>query len=184
MPTLTGIKAAGAALCDDLPPMKYTTLLASALACGLLLTGCGKNEPAPSANSAAAVSSAGVALELTANDSMKFSLTQFEVKAGQPVKVLLTNMGSMPKAAMGHNLVILQKGTDTRAFVDAAVGAAATNYIPGSLKGQVIAHTRLLGPKESDELTFTAPSEPGEYPFICSFPAHFVAGMKGTMVVK
>ncbi|MDQ5977348.1 MAG: hypothetical protein QG602_320, partial [Verrucomicrobiota bacterium] len=45
-------------------------------------------------------------------------------------------------------------------------------------------HTKLLGPKQSEEIVFTAPAEAGEYPFICSFPAHFIAGMKGVMVVK
>lgn len=115
---------------------------------------------------------------------MKFNLTRFEVKAGQEVKVTLTNLGSLPKAAMGHNLVLLTKGTDPKAFADAAVMAAATDYIPASLSGQVIAHTKMLGPKQSDEITFKAPTEPGEYHFLCSFPAHFLSGMKGVMVVQ
>ncbi|MCC5023285.1 MAG: hypothetical protein J6386_11065 [Candidatus Synoicihabitans palmerolidicus] len=32
-------------------------------------------------------------------------------------------------------------------------------------------------------MTFTVPSEPGDYVFLCSFPAHFMAGMKGVIVV-
>ncbi len=67
---------------------------------------------------------------------------------------------------------------------DAAVMAAATDYFPAAKADQSIAHTKMLGPKQSDEIAFTAPSEPGEYPFICSFPAHYLAGMKGVMVVK
>jgi azurin len=62
--------------------------------------------------------------------------------------------------------------------------AAATDYVPAALADQIIAHTKLLGPKQSDEITFKAPTEPGEYPFICSFPAHFLSGMKGVIVVK
>ena len=34
------------------------------------------------------------------------------------------------------------------------------------------------------EITFTVPSEPGEYPYVCSFPAHYVAGMRGVLVVQ
>lgn len=167
-----------------------TTLLSSAL---LLLAGCGKKETAaPVATSsppAASVPAAPAApalltVEITANDAMKFSVTRIEAKPGQEVKVVLVNIGSMPKAAMGHNFVLLKKDADPKAFVDAAVAAMATDYFPAAKADQVIAHTKLLGPKQTDEITFKAPTEPGEYPFVCSFPAHFVSGMKGVLVVQ
>lgn len=123
-------------------------------------------------------------IEITANDAMKFSLNKFEVKPGQEVKVTLTNKGTMPKQAMGHNFVLLKKDVDPKEFANAAVTAAATDYVPAAKADQVIAHTKLLGPKQSDEITFKAPTEAGEYPFLCSFPAHFLSGMKGVMVVK
>ena len=156
----------------------------------LVLAGCGKkDEAAATASTAPAPAAAPAApavanIELTANDSMKFSATHFEVSAGQEVKVTLTNLGTMPKVAMGHNFILLKKGTDLKAFTDAAIMAAATDYVPATLADQIIAHTKLLGPKQSDEITFKAPTEPGEYPFICSFPAHFLSGMKGVIVVK
>ena len=147
----------------------------------LLLAGCGqKDQAAASATTAPAVA----AFEFTANDTMKYNLTRIEVKAGQEVKITLTNTGSMPKAAMAHNWVLLKKGTDGKAFTDAAVTAQATEYIPAALVGQIIVHTKLLGAKQSDEITFKAPAEPGEYPFVCTFPAHFLSGMQGVMVVK
>lgn len=160
-----------------------TDLLLPLLAAGLMLVGCGqKNE------SAALVASApvptGASFELTANDSMKFNLTRLEVTAGQDVTVSLTNMGNMPKVAMGHNWVLLKKGTDVKAFTDAAIMAAATDYVPAALAGQVIAYTKLLGPKQSEEVKFKAPTEPGEYVYLCTFPAHYLSGMKGVLVVK
>lgn len=164
--------------------MKIHTLTASLLAATLLLAGCGKKETASASPAGAANASAVATLEFTANDSMKFNLTRVEVRAGQQVKVILTNIGSMPKAAMGHNWVLLAKGADGKAFADAAVGAAATDYIPAALASSVIAHTKMLGPKQTDEISFTAPTEPGEYTFLCSFPAHYVAGMHGVLVVK
>ena len=166
------------------------SLLVSLIAGGLMLAGCGKKDEAAapataSATSAAAPAAAAQAVvELTANDSMKFNLTRFEVNAGQEVKLTLTNLGTMPKVAMGHNVVILKKDADAKAFVDAAVAAQATDYVPAAKADQVIAHTKLLGPKQSDEITFKAPMEPGEYTFLCSFPAHYLTGMKGVMVVK
>ncbi len=162
-------------------------LLFPVLAASLVLAGCGKKNESTAAAPAAATALAAegpVVVELTANDSMKFSITRFEVKAGQDVTVSLTNMGNSPKAVMGHNLVILQKSADAKAYSDAAVMATATDYVPAALASQVIGHTKLLGPKQSDEIKFKAPTEPGEYPFLCTFPAHFVAGMKGVMVVK
>ena len=161
------------------------------VAVALALTACGKKEestaaaPANAPAAAAAPAAPAVAIiELTANDSMKFSQTSFEVKAGQDVKLTFTNMGTMPKQAMGHNVVILKKGVDAKAFATAAMAAAATDYVPASLADQVLAHTKLLGPKQSDEITFKAPTEPGEYVFLCTFPAHYLTGMHGVIVVK
>ena len=66
----------------------------------------------------------------------------------------------------------------------AAMTAKATDYIPPGLKDQIVAHTALLGPRKSDEITFKVPDAPGDYPFLCSFPAHFQVGMKGVLTVK
>jgi azurin len=159
----------------------HKSLLLPALAAGLVLAGCGKKEETAAP---AAAASAVAAFEFTANDTMKYNLTHIEVKAGQDVTVSLTNMGNMPKAAMAHNWILLKKGADPKAFADAAVTAAATDYVPAALADQIIAHTKLLGPKQSDEISFKAPAEPGEYHFLCSFPAHFLSGMTGVMVVK
>jgi azurin len=70
------------------------------------------------------------------------------------------------------------------AFDAAAVAAKDTDYIPASFQNQIIAHTKLLGPRKSDEVTFKAPDTAGQYPFLCSFPAHYQVGMKGTLTVK
>jgi azurin len=171
--------------------MKKYLMLPALVGC-LLIAGCGKKDQAAAPASSAGQSAAGAAgaqasgnaFEFTANDTMKFNLTRIETTAGQEVKVSLTNMGNMPKAAMGHNWILLKKGSDPKAFSDAAVNAAATDYIPANLSDQIIAHTKLLGPKQSDEISFKAPTEPGEYPFLCSFPAHFQSGMSGVLVVK
>jgi azurin len=40
----------------------------------------------------------------------------------------------------------------------------------------------MSNPGQTVEVTFTAPSATGDYPFICSFPGHF-ATMRGTMHV-
>lgn len=122
-------------------------------------------------------------VEITANDQMKFSLATIEAKPGEQLKVVFKNVGTLPKQAMGHNWVLLKKGSDVAAFGGAAAGAAGTDYIPAGQKDKIIAHSKVLGPKETQEVTFTVPSEAGDYPFLCSFPGHF-ALMKGTLTVK
>ena len=159
-------------------------LLLPVLAGSLLLAGCGQKDQAAGSATPAQTASAVATFEFTANDSMKYNLTRIEVKAGQDVKVILTNTGSMPKAAMAHNWVLLKKGTDGKAYTDAAVLAQATEYIPAALADQVIIHTKMIGARQNDEITFKAPTEPGEYPFVCTFPAHYLSGMHGVMVVK
>jgi azurin len=177
-------------MCESAKTMKSPTV-SSLCVIALLLAGCGKGEKSAPATSAAApaapaaVSAPAVAsFEVTANDAMKFNLTRIEVKAGQDVKITLSNIGTLPKVAMGHNLVVLKKDVDVKAFTDAAVTAAATEYIPAGQADKIIAHTKLLGPKQSDTITFKAPTEPGEYHYICSFPAHCIAGMRGVLVVQ
>lgn len=163
--------------------MKLRMLFTSALV-ALLAFGCAKNETATAADSVASAEKSGPrVIEITGNDSMKYNLTSIEVAVGEEVTIKLTNVGTMPKQAMGHNLVVLKAGSDTNSFSMAAASAAATEYIPDSLKSQVVDHTKLLGPKESDTITLTF-SEAGAYPFLCSFPAHFQVGMKGMITVK
>ncbi|MBI4624035.1 MAG: azurin [Verrucomicrobia bacterium] len=173
--------------------MKTRLLLLTPIIAALIASGCAKKETAPAAASAAPAAKATPAapapkagprvIEITGNDQMKFSLTTIEAKAGEELKVVLTNVGMMPKEAMGHNWVLLKAGSDGMAFSTAAMAAKDTDYIPAALKGQIIAHTALIGPRKSDEVTFTVPPA-GEYPFLCSFPAHFMVGMKGTLISK
>ena len=37
---------------------------------------------------------------------------------------------------------------------------------------------------ETETLTFTAPSVPGEYQIVCGTPGHLELGMKGLLIVK
>jgi azurin len=114
-------------------------------------------------------------------DEMRYAQTEFTVAPGQTVHLVLNNTATSP--AMRHNVVVLQQGSDVAAFGTAAVAAAATDYIPPALESQVIAHTAMSNPGETVEVTFTAPDQPGDYPFLCSFPGHF-ATMQGTMRVQ
>ena len=122
-------------------------------------------------------------VEISATDQMKYDVTDIDAKVGQPVTITLTNSGSLPKAAMAHDLVILRPGTDPAAYVKAASTHAAEDYLPPEMADRVFRATKLLGPGESDTITFT-PKAAGTYDYVCTFPAHYAAGMHGTITVQ
>jgi len=115
---------------------------------------------------------------------MKYSITAIEAKPGEDIKVVLTNIGTQPKEVMGHNWVLLKAGSDVAAFDAAALNSKDTGYIPAALGDEIIAHIDLLGPRKSGEVEFKAPMTPGDYNFLCTFPAHYQAGMRGVLTVK
>jgi len=123
-------------------------------------------------------------VSIIAYDTMKFNVTKIEAHPGQKLTVELKNEGTAPKAAMTHNWILLKAGEDATSYSMAAMTAKADGYEPKALASKVVASIPHLGPKESGKVTFTVPSTPGNYPFLCTFPAHCMAGMKGVLVVK
>jgi azurin len=123
---------------------------------------------------------------IQADDKMRYDVTAFEAKPGQKIMVTIKNIGTTPKFSMGHNFVLLDRMVNTgnvQRFLDAASTEAAHDYVPEGSK-DVLAHSKLLGPNESDTVTFTAPFVPGDYLYLCSFPGHYSQGTKGLMTVK
>ena len=123
-------------------------------------------------------------ISISAGDTMQYTVKTIEAAPGQKVVVELKNDGNMPKEAMAHNWILLKAGVDPQTYSNAAVAAKAENYQPKSMADKVIASIHLLGPKESGKASFTAPSAPGSYAYLCSFPAHCQVGMRGVLVVK
>ncbi len=164
--------------------MKITTLL-PIVSLVLAAPGAMAQAEAPAAPAApAADKKADVEITITGDDTMKFSTQALEATEGQVVKLTFKNVGKIPKAAMGHNWVLLAKDTDVTAFAKKAMAAKATDFIPSAEEDKklIIAHTKLLGPGESDTIIFTAPKA-GTYKYICAFPGHY-AMMNGVFTVK
>ena len=125
-------------------------------------------------------------VQVQADDKMRYDLTAFEVKPGQKVEVTFKNIGTTPKFSMGHNFVVLDRSINTgnvQAFLDKASMEAAHDYVPPDAK-EVLAHSKLLDPNETEVVTFNAPYVPGDYLYLCSFPGHYSQGTKGFMTVK
>jgi azurin len=141
--------------------------------------------PAKATAAAKAPAAKGVrTIELTGGDDMKYSLAKIEAKPGETVHVVLKSTGTIPKIAMAHNFVLLTLAADPAAFNKASMNARDTDYVPADLKAQVVASTKLAGPGETVDVTFKVPAKAGTYTYMCTFPGHFAAGMKGQLVVK
>lgn len=123
-------------------------------------------------------------IAIRSDDAMKFSVTRIEAAPGEQLRITLVVTGTMPKSVMAHNVVVLKKGTNVQGFINASATARTTAYIAPAFTTSVIAHTPMAGPGEVVTVVFTAPGTRGRYDYVCSFPGHYAAGMKGVLVVK
>lgn len=120
-----------------------------------------------------------------AQNPLGYDQTELTVKAGQKVKLTLNNTGSI--APQPHNFLLLKPGKldAVGALANAMLAdpqGMAKSYIPDAAKPDILAHTKLVQPNQSETIEFTAPAEAGDYPYICTFPGHWLL-MRGVMHV-
>lgn len=118
------------------------------------------------------------------NGETYYLLEGINASAGEDITVELTTVSSLPASSMSHNFVLLNQGSDPKAFADAAMNAKDNDYIPTDMNDQIYAHAGLVGGGETSSVSFTAPEQTGDYDYLCSFPAHYSAGMRGTLTVE
>jgi azurin len=123
-------------------------------------------------------------VKLKGNDAMQYDVKTINAKPGEKLKVTLSTTSAMAKEMMAHNFVLLAKDAPVDQFVMEAMMARDKGYVPDSGKKWILASTGLAGNGETVEVTFDAPKEAGEYLYICTFPGHYAAGMKGKLIVK
>ena len=104
-------------------------------------------------------------------EKMAFDKDVIAVAAGKPVEFLLDNSDLMP-----HNFVITRPGSleEIGLLSEANAqqpGFAEKSYVPQS--DHVLAKSTLMQPRDSQRVSFTAPAEPGVYPFVCTYPGHW-----------
>lgn len=121
----------------------------------------------------------------TVHERMKFTVEQFAVTVGQPVKLVLTNPD-----ATDHNLLIVRPGALEEVGLAANEMAknpknANSDFVPQEKRHLILHATPMIGPTRKSQvavLRFRAPTEPGVYPYVCTFPGHWVI-MTGEMIV-
>ena len=113
-------------------------------------------------------------------EQLRYDKQLIVVEPARPVILILQNDDAMP-----HNVAVLAPGALEEIGVAAEKMPAETNaqglmYIPDSPK--VLHATKLAAPGQKVQLSFNSPAEPGEYPYVCTFPGHW-RRMTGTLVV-
>lgn len=100
-------------------------------------------------------------------DMVEFTFTpsSFVVPAGQEITITANNNG-----AVVHEFVIMNLGE--------TVGENFGDEDEGNIYWEVE-----VDPAGSKTVTFTAPSEPGEYQVVCGTEGHYIAGMIASLTV-
>jgi putative heme-binding domain-containing protein len=121
------------------------------------------------------------AISIEAGKNLTFAARTFTVKAGEPIKFTFVNPDVVP-----HNWVLIRPGSlervgDLTNKIIADPEAAVRHYVPAG--DDVLVYTDIVGPSESFTVYFRAPAAKGRYPYLCTFPGHWMV-MNGLMVVE
>ncbi|HLK39887.1 MAG TPA: plastocyanin/azurin family copper-binding protein [Polyangiaceae bacterium] len=179
--------------------MRTIEIVAFGLALALA-TGCGKDDPKkggtniiptaqaatppaapePVAPPAALKPKEHVEIEIASvGNTMTFDKKALSVPAG--AEVHLTFKNNAPPGVLAHNWVLVKPGTEASVAAAGLKLGDRAGYLDVS-DHDVIAFTPLAKPGESTDVTFTAPVQPGAYPYVCTFPGHYMM-MKGVLTV-
>ncbi|MFO0951948.1 MAG: PVC-type heme-binding CxxCH protein [Isosphaeraceae bacterium] len=104
-------------------------------------------------------------------DQMLFDKDRLAARAGKPVEIVFENVDLMP-----HNFALAQPGSleEVGQLAEAQAaqpGALERGYIPKS--DRILVAGKLLQPRDSQTIRFNAPTKPGVYPYVCTYPGHW-----------
>ena len=119
-------------------------------------------------------------LRIEASKNLTFSTPTLTARVGEPISLTFANPDAVP-----HNWALIAPGTlatvgDLANKLIADPDAAARQYVPKS--ADVLAYTDIVQPQGQATISFRAPSKPGRYPYLCTFPGHWMV-MNGVLVV-
>ncbi len=135
----------------------------------------------PTPNPWAAPIAGARSIRVEAGKNLSFVPRSLTARRGEPIKLTFSNPDVVP-----HNWALIRPGTlakvgDLANKIIAEPDAVARRYIPRT--DDVLAHTDLAEPQGQSVIYFHAPKEPGRYPFLCTFPGHWMV-MNGELAVE
>ncbi|MBI2477210.1 MAG: hypothetical protein HYV60_00720 [Planctomycetia bacterium] len=120
-------------------------------------------------------------IRVETGSNLSYTTRSFRVRAGEPIEFTLSNPDVVP-----HNWALIKPGTLQRVggLANRLISdpeAVAHQYIPDS--SDVLAYTDVVLPRDEFTIFFHAPEQPGRYPYLCTFPGHWLV-MNGEMIVE
>jgi len=113
----------------------------------------------------------GLTVEADPSGQLKYQETTLEAKAGAQFTVNFANQAPVP-----HNWVLVEPGQEQAV----ATASAGKNGDPSGVAGVIAGGKPITGSSETLEVP---PQQPGTYPYICTVPGHYAAGMKGELTI-
>ncbi|MDB5351804.1 MAG: putative heme-binding protein [Planctomycetota bacterium] len=120
-------------------------------------------------------------ITIEAGKNLSFSPRMLNIRAGEPIKLMFMNPDVVP-----HNWALIKPGTlpnvgDLANKIIADPDAASRHYIPKT--DDVLLYADIVEPGRQFSISFHAPKEKGRYPFLCTFPGHWMI-MNGLLIVE
>lgn len=141
----------------------------------------GKTAPAASKPNPWAGGEAGREIVVEAALGLQYVQKTLKAKAGERISLVFKNPDVVP-----HNWILGKPGTlqslgDKCNLMITDPKGLAKHYVPES--DDVLVYTDMVNAKGEFTIQFNAPKEPGDYPYLCTFPGHWMV-MNGVMTVE
>lgn len=123
----------------------------------------------------------GRVIQLSSANGMQFATKELHAKAGERISLTFSNPDVMP-----HNWALLTSGNlqsvgeQVNRFI-ADPRAVSRHYVPDI--PDVLVYIDMVNPGGAFTVHFTAPAKPGDYPYICTFPGHWMI-MNGVLKIE
>ncbi|MFM8986089.1 MAG: DUF6797 domain-containing protein, partial [Planctomycetia bacterium] len=119
-------------------------------------------------------------MAIAAAANLAYATPELRARPGEKLTLHFANPDVVP-----HNWVLVRPGAlaTVGRLSDGLIAdpdAYANQYVPKT--PDVIAYTDITPPGEASTISFTAPEQPGRYPFLCTFPGHWQL-MNGVLMV-
>jgi putative heme-binding domain-containing protein len=120
-------------------------------------------------------------IHFTAGKNLTYSASAITVRAGEPIKLTFANPDVVP-----HNWALARPGTlakvgDLANKLIAEPDAVSRHYIPRT--DDILVYADIVDPGRDFIIFFRAPDQRGRYPYLCTFPGHWMV-MNGVMTVE
>jgi azurin len=123
----------------------------------------------------------GRAMVIEAALGLQYVQKQLTARAGERLSLTFRNPDVVPHNWMLAKPGSLQKLGELANLMIADPKGLAKHYVPDS--AEVIVFTDMTNPKGSFTIHFNAPQEKGDYPYLCTFPGHWMV-MNGVLKVE